>query len=376
VALCLARAGHEVEVHERAPSLRQSGTGLGLQPNGLAVLDALGVLDTIRAAGSDVDALGLFGAGHRALTSIKVTASPPVDVAGVIATRAVVVDALASAVASAGLPICFGSTVTNGHGGSARIESADGIRVEHADLVVAADGAGSRLRTAAGLPARPSGRRRWYVRFLSPVPSRAEEVGEHWVDGGIVGVIPCGADQTYLFCTASPEIASAHEARDNATVRTLLTDRYAMLAPYLQPIESADSFLVNDVRAVRCRRFAGDRLVLLGDAAHAMAPNLGQGANSALVDAAVLTVELACNADLPAALAAYEQRRIAAVHRVQRHAELMAFIGHLRHGRTLRDAIIRRVPERAQARAVPAIQQCDPTELAVELRATWSVTKS
>jgi 2-polyprenyl-6-methoxyphenol hydroxylase-like FAD-dependent oxidoreductase len=69
---------------------------------------------------------------------------------------------------------------------------------------------------------------------------------------------------------------------------------------------------------VQCARWSDGRVVLVGDAAHAMAPNLGQGANSALVDAAVLLDALRRADDVPSALAMYEARRRPAVERVMR----------------------------------------------------------
>ena len=72
-------------------------------------------------------------------------------------------------------------------------------------------------------------------------------------------------------------------------------------------------------------------MVLVGDAAHAMAPNLGQGANSALVDAAVLLDELRRCSDVPAALSAYQARRQPAVRRVASAAARLGRLAEITH---------------------------------------------
>ena len=72
------------------------------------------------------------------------------------------------------------------------------------------------------------------------------------------------------------------------------------------------------VSRVDCRRWFSGRLVLLGDAAHAMPPNLGQGANSALVDGVVLAEELASAPSVKDALVGYDKRRRPLARRVQR----------------------------------------------------------
>jgi 2-polyprenyl-6-methoxyphenol hydroxylase-like FAD-dependent oxidoreductase len=88
-------------------------------------------------------------------------------------------------------------------------------------------------------------------------------------------------------------------------------------------VSSFDDLLVNTVRSVACRRWFSGRLVLLGDAAHAMPPNLGQGANSALVDGVVLAEELASAPSVKDALAAYDKRRRPLARRVQKTAEML-----------------------------------------------------
>jgi 2-polyprenyl-6-methoxyphenol hydroxylase-like FAD-dependent oxidoreductase len=94
-------------------------------------------------------------------------------------------------------------------------------------------------------------------------------------------------------------------------------------ADLLERVPSFDDLLVNTVSRVDCRRWFSGRLVLLGDAAHAMPPNLGQGANSALVDGVVLAEELTRAPSVMEALAGYDKRRRPLARRVQRTAEML-----------------------------------------------------
>ena len=107
-------------------------------------------------------------------------------------------------------------------------------------------------------------------------------------------------------------------------------------------MSSFDDLLVNTVRRVDCRRWFSGRLVLLGDAAHAMAPNLGQGANSALVDGVVLTEELTTAPSVTAALAGYDKRRRPLARRVQMTAEMLQRLCGIERVTTLRlrDALL------------------------------------
>jgi 2-polyprenyl-6-methoxyphenol hydroxylase-like FAD-dependent oxidoreductase len=210
-----------------------------------------------------------------------------------------------------------------------------------ADLVVGADGLHSCVRAGgrfdAMLTAGPT-----YVRGLS----RAAQSGpmtEYWTPLGIFGA---GAvdDATYFYAsTASPPLAAALARRDLEALRAAWRQACPPAGEAFGGVERVEDLLVNQVTRVDCARWHDGRLVLLGDAAHAMAPNLGQGANSALVDAAVLSAALAAGDDVSAALGAYEARRRLAVRRVQDAAAMLARLGELRSGlvRRLRDESIR-----------------------------------
>ena len=113
---------------------------------------------------------------------------------------------------------------------------------------------------------------------------------------------------------------------DLSAFQAVWADAYPLASRILGGLRSFDELLVNEVRTVHCDHWHDGRLVLLGDAAHAMAPNLGQGANSALVDAAVLLDEVRRAATLEEGLRAYEERRRPAVTKV---AMMSARIGRL-----------------------------------------------
>jgi 2-polyprenyl-6-methoxyphenol hydroxylase-like FAD-dependent oxidoreductase len=197
-----------------------------------------------------------------------------------------------------------------------------------ADLVVAADGIDSATR-AALFPGHPSpvytGVTAW--RFVAPAPPGLEPA-ETWGRGSIVGIAPLADGRAYCYATAVlPE--GTRFADDATELRRRFGAWHAPIPELLAPLGPGD-VLHHDLRwlATPLPRYDVGGVVFVGDAAHAMPPNLGQGGCQALEDAVVLGFEVGRagaardaagpGVDLPVALAAYTAARLARTTRIAR----------------------------------------------------------
>jgi len=313
VALLLARAGAEVTLFERVPKFRAVGAGIGLQPNGMAVLRGLGLGDALAEQGCVLDAPRITDPTGRTLLQPTFPDGGQV----VMLRRSELQDILRDAIdREPGIAIRMGFEVQGARPDGAILLDE---RWYPYDLVVGADGVHSRIRESLDVGAKV---RRTGISYLRGLADRELAGNEEvWTRSGIFGSFPVRGG-TYWFCSmGTPELRAAVEARDAEALRRIWGETLPRVAPLLEEVDSFDRVLVNEVLRVDCERFVAGRVALLGDAAHAMAPNLGQGANSALVDAAALLDEL-CRADrIEEALERYDARRRPAVRWVQDAAE-------------------------------------------------------
>ncbi|HYO38055.1 MAG TPA: NAD(P)/FAD-dependent oxidoreductase [Nocardioidaceae bacterium] len=377
--LLLARSGAAVTILDRPTDADTRGAGLLVQPNGLAVLRALSLGGPLEAAGHRLDVTSLRGADGRQVSRLRM----PDFGAGLdhvlCVRRRSLVGALGTAVAEEPLATVRSAEVMKATpDGTVVVADGAGPLAPEADLVVGADGVGSAVRASGTFGARARGTGRWYARGLVPVDvedadAAAQVTGEHWTTSGVFGGAPVGDGLFYFYCSLdAPIIAEALAAGERAAFVRAWTSTLTATAPVLDGLGGLDSLLVNQAHEVVCDRWVDGRLVLLGDAAHAMEPTLGQGANSALVDAAVLCLEITRGGGLAAALRRYQQRRLHPVTGVQRSSERLARLAGLRHGlsRTSRDAVLRLLSRQALlTRQARAAQQEPPAALLGELSA-------
>jgi 2-polyprenyl-6-methoxyphenol hydroxylase-like FAD-dependent oxidoreductase len=278
----------------------------------------------------------------------------------------------------------YGCEVTGAaRDGTVRFRAGDGDTGEQpADVVVGADGVRSAIRAHGDFGARMRRTPLAVIRLMAPAdpfgPGKDDAArgsyGERWTRLGTTIAGRGAGGRTYMSLAAGARpVRAALRRRDLAEMSRLWGEALPQAARALDGLSSFDQLLVNEIDVVSCRRWVDGRLVLLGDAAHAMPPHLGQGANSTLLDAAVLVRELVDAAErgdpVASGLARYEARRRPAVTRVQRMSSAMAFVSDrmialgVRQARNAAMRAAARVPGRGLAPAdlrVRSVMQEDP----------------
>ena len=335
-ALVLARAGATVLLVERVARPKEIGAGIAIAENGLAVLESLGLRDALTVA-RPVTEVRIVDALGRTLLAPR--GEPP---RAVMLRRSSLQGMLLDAVAKEpGIECRFGVEVTRASPlGDVTLRDGAGESTERADLVIGADGVHSRVRDGGAFGARVQRTGLRYVRML--LRDDVATGTEAWTPAGLFGSFPVDGG-TYAFASCgTPECSAALDARDLEAFRDAWARAYPAAARILASLTSFDELIQNEVIRVDCERWSDGRLVLLGDAAHAMAPNLGQGANSALVDAMVLQFELRQCSTLAEGLEAYERRRQKAVRRVADASSRLGKLAEVTHpvARTLRDRVL------------------------------------
>ena len=335
-ALLLARAGARVTLLERVAEPRAIGAGIAIAENGLAVLESLGLGPALSVA-RPVTEVRIVDANGRTLLAPR--GQPP---RAVLLRRSTLQGMLLDAVANEPLiDRRFGTEVVRAvTDGEVTACAETGEFSLRADLVIGADGVHSRVREGGNFGARVRSTGIRYVRTL--LEADVATGTEAWTPAGLFGAFAVDGG-TYAFASCGTSaLGSALDAGDLTAFRTAWTRAYPASARVLAGLKSFDELIQNEVIRVDCARWTDGKLVLLGDAAHAMAPNLGQGANSALVDGAVLLDELRRHDTLADGLAAYQKRRRKAVKRVADASSRLGKLAEVTHPipRTMRDRLL------------------------------------
>jgi 2-polyprenyl-6-methoxyphenol hydroxylase-like FAD-dependent oxidoreductase len=325
-ATLLSRQGHDVVLFERASECKGVGAGFLLQPSGMVVLKELGILDEVLAHAAKVDRLHVLDAEGDTLLDLHYQELGRGSF-GAGLHRPVLLHYLIRCMREAKVDVRWDWEIESAsrQGNQWTIRPTTGNACDGFDLLIVADGARSKLRDLAGT----GGVNRGYA------------WGAHWFIGTNDGIFPenelyqvvDGTRRLGGFLATGRDLEGGDpmvslfwsiRIADDADLRVRPLEEWKReilglcprAAGLLAQISSWEQVLTARYGDVRMRRWYGDGVVVLGDAAHAMSPQLGQGVNLALADASCLAGCLA-EYPLPLALARYQRRRTFALRYYQ-----------------------------------------------------------
>jgi len=354
-AIALRQAGFPVEVLERAPEIREVGAGLTIQANAILALRRLGLDRAVIEAGRPVGTASIRRwdgrlISHTDFREIEELLGAP----SVAIHRATLQKLLFETLGPGSLRTGAEVAGYEDRGGEVEVRLQDGRRITGAALI-GADGIRSAVRAQLLRDGDPL-----YAGYLSwrgvtpegfqPLP---QEVSESWGPGRRFGIVPIEQGRIYWFAVLNAPPGGRDETgRVRDHLLRLFGDWHPPVRAVLEATPEAD-ILRNDIlHRMPVRKWGEGRVTLLGDAAHPMTPNLGQGACQAIEDAVVLADCLRNEPNLAAALRLYEARRIERANGFVLGALRLGRMAQWENGlaRGLRDRLLSWVPPSAAKR--------------------------
>jgi 2-polyprenyl-6-methoxyphenol hydroxylase-like FAD-dependent oxidoreductase len=356
-AIALHRVGIDADVYEQAETLREVGAGIGLASNALRALDALGLAVELQRGSITALQVGLRRPDGGVLVPVAVDDLSRGVGAVAVVHRAELLALLGRHVEPSRVHLghrCV-DVQEDANGVSARFDNGKTVR---ADAVIAADGLRSAVR--AQLFGNPAPRYAGYTAWRSVVSTSIPEstMTETWGRGCRFGIVPMASGRVYWFATRN-----APEGQRDPSMKTKAT-LAELFRGWHRPIEeligasTEESILRNDIYDMDpLRRFVKGRVALLGDAAHPMTPNLGQGACQAIEDGVVLAALLKSVPRIEEALAEYERRRLDRTRKILLWSRWLGKIAQIENPVlcALRDFGMRMAPKQSGPRQMRAL---------------------
>ena len=330
-ALALQREGINATVFERVKELHEVGAGLGIWPNAVRAFQKIGFSGLLEMIGKPATCSAILTWQGQTLseTPVEKRFGTPIIAVHRADLQATLHKALGEGVVHMDAA-CVGFQQDDT---GIRAQFADGQEVE-GDLLVGADGLHSVIRSQLFGAAKPrySGHTAWRgIAHITPRQWYEQFATETWGQGRLFGLVPLTQGRMYWYAAlTTPEGMRDKEHGKKEELLELFQSYHEPVANVIEATEEC-AILRNDIYdRPPLPRWSKGRVTLLGDAAHPMTPNLGQGANQAIEDAVVLAACLKAENDVIAALHAYEARRLKRTTRIVQQSRRMGQVAHLK----------------------------------------------
>ena len=360
-ALALEKMGISYHVYEKAPQLAEVGAGIWLAPNARKVLDWLGIGEEIRSAGMLINEVAIANEKMQTLRPSLDDTLRSGDIQLIAIHRARLQEILYQQVPSNRKTL--GASLKNLH------QDADKVRVHFSDRIVegthllGADGIHSVVRAHLFPQAqlRYSGQTCW--RGLSPIPLPepwTQAAREAWGHHRRFGFTPIAPNLVYWFAVMNAP-AGGQDQPENVK-STLLSEFSAFSEPMHMLLEATpganiirhDLFDLN-----RLDHWHQHRTCLLGDAAHATTPNMGQGGAQGMEDAYYISQALASDSNPEQAFTAFENRRRTKVDYIVNNSWRMGKMAHHSLGQAILKTILKWTPSPVLTRQMQSVYALD-----------------
>jgi 2-polyprenyl-6-methoxyphenol hydroxylase-like FAD-dependent oxidoreductase len=351
VALALEQRGLSPTVYEAASEYRPVGAGILLQTNAMLVFDRLGIADSICDAGRQLDGGGLRSPDGPYMTRFDLNdvERPEFGYGFVAVHRA---DLLCILLDELDADVRTGMDCTAVVGTDPPVvHFEDGSEISP-DVLLGADGIHSTVRDAVAPSVEPRPLDGVVYRALVtpdlPQPYRTQGF-EIWGDGTYTGGSPIDENRFYWFATASEPLTGDHAAPEavESALRNHLTGYPEPIPEILDGLDPSDLIMTELEDLPSLDTWSRNRVVLAGDAAHAMLPFAGQGAAQAVEDGVMLADALATYEEYERAFDAYESERRPRADRVRAESHRLGRFGTMQSslGCRLRNFAIDRIPD-------------------------------
>lgn len=349
-AHALRQAGLKVRIFERSKELRAAGAGITMQANAMMALASLVLAESVREVGQEIRLAKIATWKGKTLQAMDFGSS---GLLGVALHRRRLVETLADGLEDV---LEFGAPVEHveNTGGALALHLGDGSEREFAALI-GCDGLHSAVRRSlkGEEPLRYAGYTTW--RGVANMPTRGMDTVEFWGPGKRFGIVPIYDDEVYWFAVAEAPQGQVVEGPVLEHLQALFQGWDPQVAEALDA--TAQAVIATDIfDRPPAKSWGEGRVTLLGDAAHPMTPNLGQGGCQAVEDAVVLGRVLEQVKDIEEGLRKYERMRMKRANSFVRRSYQAGKVAQWDNplARSMRDLGVRLTPKNLVRRQLQA----------------------